>query len=74
MSRALTNSMALINQMRLQYTNNDNSGIPQRAYGSIKRMNVSQKSKVLEQDLNALMNTIDNIFEDAHSQVHTWKS
>lgn len=52
----------------MQFPANENPTLPERTYGSIKRTNNMQKTKMLEEDVSSLMNAIDNIFEEAHNQ------
>jgi hypothetical protein len=54
--------------MKMQFPANENPTLPERTYGSIKRTNNMQKTKMLEEDVSSLMNAIDNIFEEAHNQ------
>lgn len=47
MSKALSSSLALLKEMKQQFSMADNSPTPERPYGSIKRTGNVQKSKVL---------------------------
>lgn len=47
MSKALSNSLALLKEMKQQFSIAENSPTPERTYGSIKRTGNIQKSKVL---------------------------
>lgn len=58
----------------MQFSNNDSSPAPERNYGSIKRTNNLLRTKMFEEDVASLMSTIDNIFEDAHSQYIKWNN
>ena len=61
MSRNLTNTLAMLHDLRSQLTQQPES--PQdKGYGSIKRANRASRSKAMEEDLADLMAKIDDIF------------
>lgn len=62
MNRTLTNSISMLKEMKMQFPTNENYPIPQRTYGSIKKTNNIQRTKMLEEDVSSLMMTIDHIF------------
>lgn len=80
MSKSISNSMALIKEMRMQYQSGDGALGPERVYGSIKRsnpltsMNYMSRAKIFEDDVNSLLNNIEMIFDEAHDQkLTTWR-
>ena len=62
MSKNLTNTLAMLHEMRSQFAQPE-SPLPEKGYGSIKRANRTSRSKALEDDVADLMNKIDHIFE-----------
>jgi len=61
----------------MQFSANESHSIPERTYGSIKRNsnNNTHKVRLLEDDVNSLMATIDNIFEEAHTDIKgSWRN
>lgn len=55
--------------MQFSVTEPPSPMIPERTYGSIKRTNNGHRTRLLEDDVNSLMSTIDAIFEEAHSDI-----
>jgi hypothetical protein len=64
MSKALTNSLTLLKELKMQFsvTEPPSPVLAERSYGSIKRTNNGHRLKLLEDDVSSLMSTIDAIF------------
>ena len=68
MSRNLTNTISMLNDLKTQFAPKPESPLNDKAYGSIKRANRQPRTRNLEEDVAELMCRIDIIFDQASSR------